>query len=68
MTELTADERKRWTSFRETVDSLCTTEREKERIEAEFSLFEKRGWEKYILLMAEIMKAMNSRPEFCLEG
>ena len=65
---LTADEKRRWTLFRETVDALCTTDREKKRVEKEFVLFEERGWEKYILLMAEIMKAMNARPEFCLEG
>ena len=65
---LTADEKRRWALFRETVDALCTTDREKKRVEKEFVLFEERGWEKYILLMAEIMKAMNARPEFCLEG
>ena len=68
MTELTADERKRWALFRETVESLCTTEREKERIEAEFSLFEKRGWEKYILILSTVRKAFPETAPQAFEG
>lgn len=56
-----ADTERKWAEFRETVESLCTTEMEKKRVEEEFILFEERGREKYILLMADIMKEVNMR-------
>ena len=56
-----ADTERKWAEFRETVESLCSTEREKKRVEEEFILFEERGREKYILLMADIMKEVNMR-------
>ena len=56
-----ADTERKWAEFRETVESLCSTEREKKRVEEEFTLFEERGREKYILLMANIMKEVNVR-------
>ncbi len=68
MTELTVDEKRRWKEFRESVDALCTTEREKKRVGKEFALFEERGWENYILLMKDIMKAMNPESGLCVQG
>ena len=56
-----ADTERKWAEFRETVESLCSTEMEKKRVEKEFTLFEERGREKYILLMADIMKEVNMR-------
>ncbi len=41
--------------FRKTAESLCAEDREKERIEKEFALIEKRGWEKYMALFAGIL-------------
>ena len=56
-----ADTERKWAEFRETVESLCSTEMEKKRVAKEFTLFEERGREKYILLMADIMKEVNMR-------
>ncbi len=54
----------KWTEFRREVEALSTSEKERKRIADEFALFEERGWEKYVLLLAAVMKASGNRPYF----
>ena len=41
--------------FRRKAENVCVKEDEKKRIAAEFAVFEERGWEKYVVLLTEIL-------------
>ena len=59
--KMNENEMKKWNQFRCEIEALSLTPKEKNRIDAEFTLFEERGWERYILLLSEIMKALKEK-------
>ncbi len=59
--EMNEIEMKKWQQLKRDIEALPRTTKEKKRIDAEFKLFEERGWEKYILFLCEVMKALKKK-------
>lgn len=47
-----------YSGFKSEVESMCTRPAELERVRNEFKLFEERGWQKYIVVLARIMRGI----------
>ena len=61
-------DRNRWEDFKRDVKALSLPGEERKRVNQELSLFERRGWEEYILLLSDVLKAVDDNHPGCGEG
>ena len=54
-----ADTERKWTELTEGVLSLCTTTPERDVVRDELRLFEKKGWKRFVLLLAAVFNSLN---------
>ena len=57
-----------YSGFKSEVESMCTKPAELERVRNEFKLFEERGWQKYIVVLSKIMRAIRNSGYSGTEG
>ncbi len=58
----------RWEDFKSEVKALALPGEERKRVNQELSLFERRGWEEYILLLSDVLEAVDGNRPGCGEG
>ena len=57
-----------YSEFKSKAENICLREDEKKRIATEFALFEERGWEEYVVLLADILGRIASVKHVHLSG
>ncbi len=52
------DYEKEYSDFKNHLYEICTSQEERKRIDEEFELFERRGWQKYIVILSKIITGL----------